>query len=214
MLSSPPAATFDFPIPIIKLPTRTSSVASRSSQASGHTAGARGRQPDPWRPPETWDVLEDEDVLPKLTLPRLNELPSLPLRPAKEKPRDASQSSQKRHRSPPAEIQLLRRNIRKMDAASQKIVLERLKEEWVGVADASVYRELELEKQLWMLSALRCLKQTKSSEAAEIKTHVPASGISKILSLYENHGELLLAIIESLLIACSLFFSPFGAHNS
>jgi hypothetical protein len=107
-----------------------------------------------------------------------------PPRKTKEKRRDASE---KRQRSPPVEIQLLQRSIRRMEAASPKIVLERLKEEWVEVADASVYRELELEKQLWMLAALRSLK--KSSMMPDVKTNVPASGITKILSLYENHGK-------------------------
>lgn len=73
-----------------------------------------------------------------------------------------------------------------MQAASPKIVLERLKEEWVEVADASVYRELELEKQLWMLTALRTLKK-KNSLDDTIEGHI--SGPNKILSLYENHGK-------------------------
>jgi hypothetical protein len=74
-----------------------------------------------------------------------------------------------------------------MRAASPKIVLERLKEEWDGIADASVYRELELEKQLWMLSALRSLNK---DQEGEIESPVPPAGIagSKALSLYENHG--------------------------
>jgi hypothetical protein len=119
--------------------------------------------------------------LPRVVVPKLLEPP----RKTKEKRRDASE---KRQRLPPVEIQLLQRSIRRMEAASPKIVLERLKEEWVEVADASVYRELELEKQLWMLSALRGLK--KSSMIPDVKTNVPASGITKILSLYENHGKL------------------------
>lgn len=72
-----------------------------------------------------------------------------------------------------------------MEAASSKIVLERLKEVWVEVADASVYRELELEKQLWMLTALRSLKKKSSSEEIVVCT---GSRPAKVLSLYENHG--------------------------
>jgi hypothetical protein len=79
-----------------------------------------------------------------------------------------------------------------MEAASPKIILERLKEEWVEIADASVYRELELEKQLWMLSAMRGLKK-KSGMTQETKVLPP--GITKILSLYENHGKLFLELI-------------------
>lgn len=72
-----------------------------------------------------------------------------------------------------------------MEAASPKIILERLKEEWVEVADAFVYRELELEKQLWMLTALRTLKNKSSSEETVVST---GSKPTKVLSLYENHG--------------------------
>jgi hypothetical protein len=75
-----------------------------------------------------------------------------------------------------------------MEAASPKIILERLKEEWIEIADASVYRELELEKQLWMLSALQGLKKTLSL-IPDVNTNPPTSGIMKILSLYENHGK-------------------------
>jgi hypothetical protein len=108
-----------------------------------------------------------------------------PFRQADKKRRDGP-----RQRPPPVELQLLQRNIRRMEAASPKIILERLKEEWVEVVDASVYRELELEKQLWMLSALRSLKK-KSSMTHESDTNVPASSIAKTLSLYENHGRVL-----------------------
>lgn len=70
-----------------------------------------------------------------------------------------------------------------MESASPKIILERLKEEWLEVADASVYRELELEKQLWMLTALRGLKK-RGNEDMEGSM----SSRLKLLSLYENHG--------------------------
>jgi len=73
-----------------------------------------------------------------------------------------------------------------MEAASPKIVLERLKEVWIEIADASVYRELELEKQLWMLTALRTLKRKNSLVAS---ADPPLLWRTKILSLYENHGK-------------------------
>ena len=80
-----------------------------------------------------------------------------------------------------------------MDAASVKIVLERLKEEWNEVADASVYRELELEKQLWMLTALQHLKKKSSVDLAStghgLMEGVSDSASTKLLSLYENHGK-------------------------
>ncbi|KAH8784454.1 hypothetical protein BGZ57DRAFT_818917 [Hyaloscypha finlandica] len=177
--SSPASTTFDFPVPVINLPKRSSSVTSKDSQSGSFTAASRG-QKDSWKPPEIWECPDDEEVLPKATVP---ELLVPPFRQADKKRRDSP-----RQRPPPVELQLLQRNIRRMEAASPKIILERLKEEWVEVADASVYRELELEKQLWMLSALRSLKK-KSSMTHESDTNVPASSTAKILSLYENHAS-------------------------
>lgn len=118
-----------------------------------------------------------------------------------------------RPRAPPVELQLLQRNIRRMTAASPKIILERLKEEWVEVADASVYRELELEKQLWMLSALHGLKK-KSDTIQEGDNNTPPSGIKKILSLYENHGKLFVTIRRPSLIPPSLQLYALRPHNS
>ena len=118
-----------------------------------------------------------------------------------------------RQRAPPVELQLLQRNIRRMEAASPKIILERLKEEWVEVADASVYRELELEKQLWMLSALHGLKK-KSETVQEGDTYIPPSGITKILSLYENHGKLFVTIRKPSLIPPSLLLYSLRPHDS
>lgn len=97
-----------------------------------------------------------------------------------------------------------------MEAASKKIMLERLREEWTEIADASVYRELELEKQMWMLTALRSFDGHKSIDGLRCRTpvfgeprglHRIVEGRSerrkrvfvtkqrgKVLSLYENHG--------------------------
>lgn len=81
-----------------------------------------------------------------------------------------------------------------MEAASPKIIYERLKEEWTGVAEASVYRELEVEKQLWMLSALKSISKANptvtpdESKAATVLGKLP--GATKLLSLYQNHGKL------------------------
>lgn len=76
----------------------------------------------------------------------------------------------------------LQKTVRKMEAATPKIILDRLKEEWDEVPDASIYRELELEKQLWMLTALRMIPRKNK------KSDVMPTGSVKILSLYENHG--------------------------
>lgn len=103
------------------------------------------------------------------------------------------QPKRQRKRSP-LELSHLQRQIRRMEAASTKIILERLKEEWVEIADASVYRELELEKQRWMLFALRDLKnKTSGNRTARDLSVLDMDGNSdetrKVLSLFENHAS-------------------------
>jgi hypothetical protein len=84
----------------------------------------------------------------------------------------------------------LRRTIRCMNAASPKIILERLKEEWFESPDASVYRELELEKQLWMLCALRGFQKKRFPPYHDSLVALGKGGSpAKVLSLYENQGQ-------------------------
>lgn len=127
---------------------------------------------DPWRPPEAWQcpAVKAEEIL----IP-----PPKSVRRIKERKRVKS-----------SELTHLQGSIRKMSAASAKIMLERLKEEWVGVADASVYRELELEKQLWMLASLKVLAADDDCNLSvqDVSTE-PALMSKKMLSLYENKGQ-------------------------
>lgn len=84
-----------------------------------------------------------------------------------------------------------------MRAASPKIILERIREQWTDLADATIYRELEFEKQLWMLTGLKVLK-SRIDKSGGTKEHdtVPLVGVdgsciaTKALSLYENQGKL------------------------
>ncbi len=48
----------------------------------------------------------------------------------------------------------MQREMRKMKAASQDLILFRLREAWGAADDAVLYKELEMEKKRWMLSAL------------------------------------------------------------
>ena len=136
----------------------------------------RNKNGDTWRPPDAWKC-------PISPTDGVGEPPTTPIiatvrqRTSREKKPSSSQS----------DLAHLRRSIRRMEAASAKIMIERLKEEWIEVADAAVYRELELEKQLWMLCALRCLNKKKDLHLI----NSPSLGNSvtpKVLSLYENHG--------------------------
>jgi hypothetical protein len=137
----------------------------------------RGRQQDSWRPPDTWECPAEAAKSPTTPL-------EAPLRLSKNKKTSLQ----------PSELTHLRKNLRRMEAASPKIVIERLKEEWIEIADASVYRELELEKQLWMLTTLRILekKHSISKHSTELVViNKSSTSPAKILSLFENHGKAL-----------------------
>ena len=128
-----------------------------------------------WKPPSSWESSRVGNTS-TVIVPRLQQPPFRSLTEKRRKPVRQGHSQ-------------LQRSIRRMEAASSKIILERLKEEWMEVADASIYRELELEKQRWMLFALRDLKTTRLGGCEDSRTvQVSTSGATKVLSLYENHG--------------------------
>lgn len=138
----------------------------------------RGRTIEAWKPPQTWDCISDDDFK---RPPKRKTILKIPEEPFRNEVQECQPW--------PVTIELthLQRNIRRMEAASPKIVLERLKEEWNEIADASVYRELELEKQLWMLTALRSLRKKSSNE--QMAADASLNEHTKVLSLYENHGK-------------------------
>jgi hypothetical protein len=121
----------------------------------------RGKQGESWKPPEDWECTPDKG----------------------QSPASAICNFQTQQNCSVVEVTHLQKSILRMEAAGPKIVLERLKEEWTQVADASVYGELKLEKQLWMLTALRNLRKTRSTNFIS-----PNHDVTKILSLYENQG--------------------------
>ncbi|PQE03083.1 hypothetical protein CJF31_00002935 [Rutstroemia sp. NJR-2017a BVV2] len=175
-----PTSTYDFPIPPShnatpqRISDSRSDIGTRTTEWSMKTMNRRS---DSWRPPETWDCPVEEVAS---SVASLKSSGSRRRRNGRNRNRSSSGS----------ELTHLQKNIRKMEAASNKIILERLKEEWMEVADASVYRELELEKQLWMLTALRAIKRSSMRRSPEASQ--PSDGVSKfgkMLSLYENHAS-------------------------
>jgi hypothetical protein len=83
-----------------------------------------------------------------------------------------------------------------MESATPKIMLERIREEWPDVEDAIIYKELESERHLWMLTAIKYLsKKSRNSSGATSRREETApakngsSRVSKVLSLYENQGK-------------------------
>ncbi len=144
----------------------------------------RDKKLDTWKPPDTWECPPDEPLQNVAS----QALPEAPRRSTKKRRQDAE-----RRKRVTADLTHLKRSMRRMEAASSKIVLERLKEEWIEAADASVYRELELEKQLWMLTALRKkIGQCSKAKPEETITE------SKVLSLFENEGKIPIFLIITL----------------
>ncbi|KAG9242454.1 hypothetical protein BJ878DRAFT_169918 [Calycina marina] len=166
--------TFDFPVARSQLKEKiTKQILREDIQLSpkGFPVTVRTRNGDSWQPPDAWEC--PVSPVEAGTASKVN---SRAMRP-RTKERKAANSSDLAH---------LRRSIRKMEAASTKILLERLKEEWTEIVDAAVYRELELEKQLWLLCALRCLNKKKGpGQPTSLPLNTAAEPV-KILSLYEN----------------------------
>ena len=80
------------------------------------------------------------------------------------------------------DLHAVQREMAKMAAASPHIISVRLKEDWGSSVDASFYKELEMEKQRWMLSALRTLNKPA------IDSSINGGEGQKILALYESQG--------------------------
>lgn len=74
-----------------------------------------------------------------------------------------------------------------MAAAGPQLILSRLTEEWGVSADASLYKELEMERKRWMLSAL----MNRSLEDMPYKAQAPKEErlVRKVLALFEPPGE-------------------------
>lgn len=90
---------------------------------------------------------------------------------------------------PRPENTAMRQRLRRMEAASPKIILERLKEEWHDIVDDAMYNELEFEKTLWMLVGLRALaKQAFWEKTNDGYSVEPRPEPTNYLSLYENQG--------------------------
>ena len=77
----------------------------------------------------------------------------------------------------------MQREVKRMAAASPQIILVRLREEWGAAADAALYKELEMEKKRWMLSALYHMDHTQNTK---IKVR---SNSDKVLAFFETQGE-------------------------
>ncbi|OCL09979.1 hypothetical protein AOQ84DRAFT_338101 [Glonium stellatum] len=125
-----------------------------------------------WKAPSEWDVILSTESAPRKRLSSLG----------------AYSSS-----SDPSLVELthFQRFIRRMESAGPKIILDRLKEEWNDPVDEEADEELQLEKQLWVLTALQLQTLDKSSQPSQAAfgqlLRLPGmNSRRKILELYGN----------------------------
>ena len=125
--------------------------------------------PDAWRPPEAWECNATDDTQACTT----------------SKLRQAAAAEEAAYNSMSMDLPTLQRELRRMAAASPQIKLARLTEEWESTPDASFYKELEMEKKRWMLSAL--YNMDKEEQGNLLEPEDSESG-SRILALFETKG--------------------------
>lgn len=86
------------------------------------------------------------------------------------------------------DLQGMVRELHRMAAAGPKLILMRISEEWDSSTNADLYKELEMEKKRWVLTALHnidhCLSKDISTRASGSQSEQ-----EKVLALYENQGE-------------------------
>ncbi|KAL5120254.1 hypothetical protein ACEQ8H_001812 [Pleosporales sp. CAS-2024a] len=82
------------------------------------------------------------------------------------------------------ELNRFQKFIRRMENAGSKIVLDRLSEEWHEGADQEADEQLDLEKQLWLLTGF----QMQSVGTAKV-TPKPSCDTGRVLDLYGNLSE-------------------------
>lgn len=178
--------SFQFPrVPRRPRPNKAEGSTALSPQISESVSPGLRKPAEFWRPPTDWECLSDD-----LDNSRQGG------RSFARTSRQLSHDDQATSSTGPTHMQ---RQIRRMEAANPKIILERIKEEWTEIdGDVTMCKELEFEKHLWMLTALRYLaKRSVSKPGAvvhqeeETALTTKASSVpSKVLSLFENQGKL------------------------
>lgn len=124
-------------------------------------------------------------------------MPVRPLKAAAKKPRnnkpDPMNGTGRIMKASDPEMMMRQGQIRRMVAAPPRIILERLKEEWPEIADPQIYRDLELEKHLWLLTAVRRLLSRAVDDTPPRLASVSRGAVKeitpgKVLSIYESQG--------------------------
>ena len=131
-----------------------------------------------WKPPEAWDV---SPVPEPATLAIATA--GIPEKAIEPEPSEAYSMS--------LDLNGMQRELKRMAAASPSIILVRLKEEWGKADDATLYKELEMEKKRWMLSALHNMDRNLEAESSRPSpSRLPTSRPPKVLALHESQGML------------------------
>lgn len=122
-------------------------------QASRYDGVRQSAKSTSWTAPRDWDCMQAE-ATPETAAMVATE-PHSPTSIYSEVARPFSSMSEKVASEPPTTH--LQRHIRKMLSATPKIILERLAEEWVGIDDDEILKDLDFDQQIWLLVGLRWL---------------------------------------------------------
>ena len=126
--------------------------------------------PDAWQPPDAWDCVPPGSSA--TTIDYIME----------------ESASIEENTSISLDLNGMQREMRKMAAASPEVVLLRLREVWGVQEDAALYKELEMEKKRWMLSALHNIEHPDVDTSHPSPNKINAANAQKILALYETQG--------------------------
>lgn len=101
-------------------------------------------------------------------------------------PSPKSPSAHRRQTQKPTHLS---HQIKRMAAASGKIMLERLTEEWDQVTDAVFYKDIMFEKQLWLLTALALLERGGRPYTPRTIEEDEEEDGWRVLSLFESKAS-------------------------
>ncbi|KAL1898933.1 hypothetical protein Cpir12675_001686 [Ceratocystis pirilliformis] len=98
------------------------------------------------------------------------------------------------HHPPPREptlveqFQALQDSTKTMKSACDKTILFALNRNWGSEQDATVYREMEMEKKRWMLTAIHSISQEEERKPLPTGLVVKSSHAGRIMCLFESPG--------------------------
>ncbi|KAI9741248.1 MAG: hypothetical protein M1834_002964 [Cirrosporium novae-zelandiae] len=187
------------PVTSLKVQPSSPSRTPLSPQSSLSNIGGPAA-PSTWKPPTDWETITEEERCyeenVKVRPARKNShTPIIEVRPQDEN--SYVRSVTKICHTPIEEesqedLTPFQRFIHRMESAGSKIILDALQEEW-DEPDEDARDEMELEKQLWALTALQLLsvKASRPMNGDQTEPHADniVNGRGKILELYGNRAE-------------------------